>query len=78
MSASRRPRHRETPRYGLLPAQRDAVRIGGSLRLIDNPHTIFVRYTTIDGDLVCTGNTGPRGINVADTTVAGSRTDKCP
>lgn len=55
--------------------------IGGSLVLVDNPHSVLVRDTTVLGDLVCSGSTGPQGIVVDDATVAvaiaGSRTGQC-
>lgn len=53
--------------------------IGGSVHLVDNPHSIVLRHTTIAGDLLCTGSTGPRGIDATGPTVvvAGSRSGQC-
>jgi hypothetical protein len=45
----------------------------GSLTLVDNRHSIAVAAVTVAGDLVCTGNTGPRGVAVADDVVVGGR-----
>jgi hypothetical protein len=55
----------------------DPVDIGGSLTLVDNPHSILVREVSVGGDLVCTGNTGPRGLHVLDVQVSGARVGQC-
>jgi len=65
------------PRAGLPAAQRDAVSVGATVQLLANRHSIVVRNTTIAGDLACSGNTGRRGVSVADTQVAGTRTGQC-
>lgn len=51
--------------------------IGGSVYMIDNPHSILLTRTMIAGDLVCTGNTGPRGVNTSDAVVEGERVGQC-
>lgn len=51
--------------------------VGGSLRLVDNPHTIELERVRVVADLECAGNTGPRGVLVGDVTVGGSRTGQC-
>lgn len=53
--------------------------IGGSMSLVDNPHSILLRHLTVAGDLECHGNTGPRGIDTHDPTVTvlGTRSGQC-
>lgn len=34
--------------------------VGGSVLLVDNPHSIWFRRSRVAGDLVCTGTPGPR------------------
>jgi hypothetical protein len=55
------------------------VAVGGTVRLVDNPHSIRVDEMTVGGDLVCEGNTGPRGVQVLSgtVTVAGARSGQC-
>lgn len=49
-------------RLGVEGRQFCRSEIRGSVILEDNPHSIDLGPLFIDGDLVCTGNTGPRGI----------------
>lgn len=49
-------------RLGVEGRQFCRSQIEGSVILEDNPHSIDLGPLFIDGDLVCTGNTGPRGI----------------
>lgn len=49
----------------------------GALTFLDNPHSIAVAGTTVAGDLVCTGNTGPRGVQTATVVVGGARVGQC-
>ena len=49
----------------------------GALTFVDNPHSIAVAGTTVAGDLVCTGNTGPRGVQTAAVVVGGARVGQC-
>lgn len=49
----------------------------GALAFLDNPHSIAVAGTTVAGDLVCTGNTGPRGVQTAGVVVGGARVGQC-
>ncbi|WP_258725664.1 hypothetical protein [Cellulomonas sp. NS3] len=49
----------------------------GALTFADNPHSIAVAGTTVAGDLVCRGNTGPRGVQTATVQVGGARVGQC-
>lgn len=51
--------------------------VGGSMTLVDNPHSIDLRHLTVAGDLECHGNTGPRGIETSGVTVLGTRSGQC-
>lgn len=52
--------------------------VGGSVRLVDNPHSVVLGDLAVGGDLVCTGNTGPQGVvRTAGLTVAGASTGQC-
>ena len=55
----------------------EPVTIGGSLSLIDNRHSIFLMLVTVAGDLACTGNTGPLGVDTSGATVQGTRSGQC-
>lgn len=55
-----------------------SVLVTGSLVLADNPHSVDLGYVTVARDLVCTGNTGPRGVTETIwTSVRGARTGQC-
>ncbi|WP_258725068.1 hypothetical protein [Cellulomonas sp. NS3] len=52
--------------------------VAGSVRVVDNPHTVVLGDLAVAGDLVCTGNTGPRGVVLRDRlAVAGTRSGQC-
>lgn len=53
--------------------------LGGSLVLVDNPHSIRVRGVVVAGDLVCSGNTGPLGVDTVHESVVvhGVRSGQC-
>lgn len=61
-----------------LPRGRDNV-VGGSLHLVDGQRSVLVRHTVVAGDLVCTGNTGPRGVDTVHESVVvhGVRSGQC-
>lgn len=64
------------------PEERDVPpgnELHGSVLLVDNPHSIRVQETMIAGDLICTGNTGPRGVDTQHPSVVvhGARTGQC-
>ncbi|WP_258723451.1 hypothetical protein [Cellulomonas sp. NS3] len=55
-----------------------SVLVTGSLVLEDNQHSIDLGYVSVARDLVCTGNTGPRGITETNWfSVRGERTGQC-
>lgn len=58
------------------PVSRDN-RVHGSMLIVDNPHSIVITDTLITGDLICTGNRGPRGVRAAGATVEGTRHGQC-
>jgi hypothetical protein len=65
-----------TPCDTLNPDARTSI--GGSLTIEDNPHSVLLATLTVAGDLVCTGNTGPRGLSVLPSVeVAGARIGQC-
>lgn len=65
-------------RVGVEGNARCRVRVSGSLVLVDNPHSIDLGSVRVTKDLVCTGNTGPRGITGTDRVVVqGNRTGQC-
>lgn len=65
-----------TPCDTLNPDARTSI--GGSLTIEDNPHSVLLATLTVAGDLVCTGNTGPRGLTVLPSVeVAGARLGQC-
>ncbi|MFS0701321.1 hypothetical protein AB6N24_15230 [Cellulomonas sp. 179-A 4D5 NHS] len=49
-------------RLGVEGTLRCRSQVHGSVVLEDNPHSVDLGPLEIDGDLVCFGNTGPRGI----------------
>jgi hypothetical protein len=52
--------------------------VGGSVHVVDNPHSVVLGDLVVAGDLVCTGNTGPRlVVRGPSLTVAGARTGQC-
>lgn len=62
----------------LSPTGGPTTHVAGSLILIDNPHSITVGHATVDGDLLCERNTGPRLVTVLDDVmVGGTRTGQC-
>ena len=67
---------RPEPEFCDVPSD-GPVTIGGSLSLIDNRHSVFLMLVTVAGDLVCTGNTGPRGVDSSGATVGGTRSGQC-
>jgi hypothetical protein len=65
-------------RIGVERAAHCATRVGGSLVLVDNPHSLVVGDVAVDGDLVCRGNTGPQGVTLSESlTVGGTRPASC-
>lgn len=55
-----------------------ATDVGGSLVLVDNPHSLVVGDVAVAGDLVCSGNTGPQGVTLGEAlTVGGARPARC-
>lgn len=65
-------------RLGVEADERCRTTVGGDVVLVDNPHSLDLGDLAVAGDLVCTGNTGPRGITFTPlTTVAGARTGQC-
>ncbi|MBB2923744.1 hypothetical protein [Cellulomonas cellasea] len=60
---------------GTLPC---ATVVGGSLVLVDNPHSLVVGDVAVAGDVVCSGNTGPQGVTLGEAlTVGGARPARC-
>lgn len=52
--------------------------VGGSVHVVDNPHSVVLDDLVVAGDLLCTGNTGPQTVVRTDRlTVAGNRTGQC-
>lgn len=52
--------------------------VGGDLLVVENRHSVTLQNTTVAGDLVCTQNSGPLGVTVADdVVVGGTRTGQC-
>lgn len=52
--------------------------VGGSVHVVDNPHSVVLDDLVVAGDLLCTGNTGPQTVvRTARLTVAGNRTGQC-
>lgn len=49
----------------------------GSLTFLDNAGSIAVAGTVVSRDLVCSGNTGPRGVQTAAVVVIGERVGQC-
>ncbi|MBB2923261.1 hypothetical protein [Cellulomonas cellasea] len=65
-------------RLGLEGTEPCGTSVTGSVHLVDNPHSIDLGALTVAGDLVCTGNTGPRVVTwTAATAVTGTRTGQC-
>ncbi|MBB2923260.1 hypothetical protein [Cellulomonas cellasea] len=65
-------------RLGVEADERCRTTVGGSVLLVDNPHSLDLGDLAVAGDLVCTGNTGPRGITTSPlTTVTGARSGQC-
>lgn len=52
--------------------------VGGSVRVVDNPHTVVLDDVVVSGDLLCAGNTGPQlVVRTARLTVARASTGQC-
>lgn len=65
-------------RLGIEGRERCRTTVGGSVRVVDNTHSVDLGDLVVAGDLVCTGNTGPRLVTwTALTSVAGTRTGQC-
>lgn len=48
-----------------------------SFTIADNPHSVAAGGFTVLGDLVCTNNTGPLGVQTAGVVVLGNRVGQC-
>jgi hypothetical protein len=65
-------------RLAVEGTQRCRSHVGGSVYLRDNPHSIDLGPLEIERDLVCSGNTGPRGITgLGEVWVGRQRTGQC-
>ncbi|KGM03710.1 hypothetical protein [Cellulomonas cellasea] len=69
---------RNYARLGVLDQIACRTYVAGSALLLSNPHSLDLGDLDIRGDLVCEGNTGPRGITGLDrVSVAGTRSGQC-
>jgi hypothetical protein len=68
--------HPDGAGWGCDPTVRGPNRTG-PLSIVDNHYSVTVGNTTVDGDLRCYGNTGPRGVDASRATVTGERLGQC-
>ena len=68
--------HPDGPALACDPSLRGPISLG-TLSVVDSFHAVTVANTTVQGDLRCYGNSGPRGVDASGATVTGARLGQC-